>query len=55
MREGDQMNHQCAKCGKDAPYFTELFYPLSGQTRTFYLCKDHHMKASIAFVKEVIG
>lgn len=47
------MNHQCAKCGKEAPYFTEIFLPYSGKKTTIYLCKDHQMKAGLSFLKEV--
>ena len=31
---------KCARCGKDAPFFTDSYDPVKGENLTMYLCKD---------------
>lgn len=31
---------KCARCGKDAPFFTDSYDPVNGENLTMYLCKD---------------
>lgn len=31
---------KCARCGKDAPYFTDSYDPVKEENVTMYLCKD---------------
>ena len=40
---GERMN-KCARCGKDAPFFTDSYDPVKEENVTMYLCKDYQIE-----------
>ena len=46
------MEHRCEKCGKNAPFFTEIYLPYGKKRLTIFLCAHHQWMASTAFLKE---
>lgn len=57
---GERMN-KCARCGKDAPFFTDSYDPVREENVTMYLCKDcqieftHKMAAFVRGDGEAAG
>ena len=46
---------KCARCGKDAPYFTDSYDPVRKENITMYLCEEHQIEFTYKMAAYVRG